>query len=148
MQILYRYVLIVSWSLYHTYTISIDVLLAPDNDRAQNNVRYYKNMLAEKAEEARKKQNQRGETGEEPPEEPVQEEEVKHERILDEYRNSEEFSTYEKLCRGESTHVGFKRKQKCMICVYYSASMYPAFWLAEASVDKMTVTGLHYIDNN
>ena len=31
--------------------------------------------------------------------------EIQNQRILDEYRQSEEFATYEALCRGEHTHV-------------------------------------------
>ena len=65
----------------------------PDHVRAQNNKRYYEQMLMEEAAERRK-----GDEGDAPPE-------FKNQRILDDYRASEEFMTYEALCRGEETHV-------------------------------------------
>lgn len=72
----------------------------PHHTRAQNNRKYYEKLL----EEQRRKQYRRGEDGEE--EEDKTEEPNKYtERPLDEYRKSDEFQTYESLCRGEDTHV-------------------------------------------
>ncbi|XP_021376327.1 prolyl 4-hydroxylase subunit alpha-1-like, partial [Mizuhopecten yessoensis] len=88
-------------NLNYALTLTEELLtLAPDNTRAQNNKRYYKKMLNDRAIESHQLASQRGEIGVEDTEE-----EIKHERKLDDYRNSEEFATYEKLCRGEDTQV-------------------------------------------
>lgn len=68
------------------------VVTEPDHVRAQNNKAYYEQLIKEEEENRRK-----GDEGPPPP--------VKNKRILDEYRQSEEFATYEALCRGEDTHV-------------------------------------------
>lgn len=71
----------------------------PHHTRAQNNRKYYEKLL----EEQRRKQYRRGEDGEE--EDKTEEPNKYTERPLDEYRKSDEFQTYESLCRGEDTHV-------------------------------------------
>ena len=71
----------------------------PHHTRSQNNRKYYEKLL----EEQRRKQHRRGEDGEEP--EAKEETNQFTERPLDDYRKSEEFQTYESLCRGEDTHV-------------------------------------------
>lgn len=83
--------------------------LLPHHTRAQNNRKYYEKLL----EEQRRKQYRRGEDGGE--EEDKTEEPNKYtERPLDEYRKSDEFQTYESLCRGEDTHdYKLKHKLKC-----------------------------------
>lgn len=71
----------------------------PHHTRAQNNRKYYEKLL----EEQRRKQYKRGEDGEE--EDNTEAPNKYTERPLDEYRKSDEFQTYESLCRGEDTHV-------------------------------------------
>lgn len=67
--------------------------LVPDHQRAKNNKYYFEKIIAE--EQASTGQ-QRGDTGEAL---------LRNPRHIDEYRNSEEFYTYERLCRGEETQV-------------------------------------------
>lgn len=82
--------------------------LLPHHTRAQNNRKYYEKLL----EEQRRKQYRRGEDGEE--EDKTEEPNKYTERPLDEYRKSDEFQTYESLCRGENTHdYKLKHKLKC-----------------------------------
>lgn len=59
----------------------------PENTRAQNNKVYYEKVLHEDVQK-------RGDDGE-----------VVNKRQLDSYRSSEEYMTYEALCRGEHTQV-------------------------------------------
>jgi len=75
------------------YTIEW-LTLEPGHQRALNNKKYYEQVLEEAEAERRK-----GDEGDLP----VQEEEFKNERILDDYRSSMEFATYEALCRNEIT---------------------------------------------
>ncbi|XP_022316920.2 prolyl 4-hydroxylase subunit alpha-1-like isoform X1 [Crassostrea virginica] len=82
--------------------------ILPHHTRSQNNRKYYEKLL----EEQRRKQHRRGEDGEEP--EAKEETNQFTERPLDDYRKSEEFQTYESLCRGEDTHnYKLKHKLKC-----------------------------------
>ncbi|XP_052687863.1 prolyl 4-hydroxylase subunit alpha-1-like isoform X1 [Crassostrea angulata] len=82
--------------------------LLPHHTRAQNNRKYYEKLL----EEQRRKQYRRGEDGGE--EDNTEEPNKYTERPLDEYRKSDEFQTYESLCRGEDTHdYKLKHKLKC-----------------------------------
>lgn len=82
--------------------------LLPHHTRAQNNRKFYEKLL----EEQRRKQYRRGEDGGE--EDKTEEPNKYTERPLDEYRKSDEFQTYESLCRGEDTHdYKLKHKLKC-----------------------------------
>ncbi|XP_060074824.1 prolyl 4-hydroxylase subunit alpha-1-like isoform X2 [Ylistrum balloti] len=121
-------------NLNYALTLTEELLtLAPDNTRAQNNKRYYQKMLNDRAAEARKLATQRGETGEDTAKQ--EEEVVKHERQLDEYRNSEEFATYEKLCRGETTHVYKHRHQ--LVCRYHTNNMNPLLILSPMRMEEI-----------
>ncbi|XP_033757090.1 prolyl 4-hydroxylase subunit alpha-1-like isoform X1 [Pecten maximus] len=121
-------------NLNYALTLTEELLtLAPDNTRAQNNKRYYKKMLNDRAIEARKLASQHGETGEETAEE--EEIEIKHERKLDEYRNSEEFATYEKLCRGEDTHM-YKHRHR-LVCRYFTNNMHPLLILCPMRLEEI-----------
>ena len=71
----------------------------PDHERANNNLRYYNQQL----EERNRERGARGDTGDSP-------EPFKNERLLDEYRKSDEFSRYEALCRGEDVVVSWNLK--------------------------------------
>lgn len=71
---------------------------APDHTRARNNKAFYTKMLAEEQASS----NARGETGE-IEEQVVDSRKGKPEKDL--YKTSNEFKTYEQLCRGESTQV-------------------------------------------
>ncbi|XP_048758000.2 prolyl 4-hydroxylase subunit alpha-1-like isoform X1 [Ostrea edulis] len=82
--------------------------LLPHHTRAQNNRNYYVKLL----EDQRRKERRRGEDGE--AEEIEDQPNEYNTRPLDEYRKSEEFQTYESLCRGEKTHdYKLKHKLKC-----------------------------------
>ena len=70
----------------------------PDHDRAQNNLRYYNQILEQQASERGK-----GDDGDAPA--AAAQEEFKNKRIMDEYRQSQEFAAYEALCRGEDVIV-------------------------------------------
>lgn len=74
-------------------------ITVPHHTRAQNNRKYYEKLL----EEQRRKQHRRGEDGEEDVNTEAPNKYT--ERPLDEYRKSDEFQTYESLCRGEDTQV-------------------------------------------
>lgn len=80
-------------------TVFCICISVPHHTRAQNNRKYYEKLL----EEQRRKQYRRGEDGGE--EDKTEEPNKYTERPLDEYRKSDEFQTYESLCRGEDTHV-------------------------------------------
>ena len=75
------------------------LFLVPDHQRAKNNKYYFEKIIEE--EQASTGQ-QRGDTGE-----PL----LRNPRHIDEYRNSEEFYTYEKLCRGENTQVSIRGRR-------------------------------------
>ncbi|KAL3876586.1 hypothetical protein ACJMK2_034417 [Sinanodonta woodiana] len=78
------------------------LLLEPDHSRAQSNKRYYEKLLAEEEQV-----NRHGDDGTIP---------IQNKRQVDNYRNSEEFVTYERLCRGEETQE-YKHKHK-LVCRY------------------------------
>ncbi|CAE1292356.1 P4HA [Acanthosepion pharaonis] len=81
--------------------------LVPDHQRAKNNKYYFEKIIAE--EQASTGQ-QRGDTGEAL---------LRNPRHIDEYRNSEEFYTYERLCRGEETQpIKDYHKLKCQYAWY------------------------------
>ncbi|KAK3598748.1 hypothetical protein CHS0354_028800 [Potamilus streckersoni] len=67
------------------------LLLEPDHSRAQSNKLYYEKILLE---EEQSQANRHGDEGDIP---------IQNKRQLDDYRNSEEFVIYERLCRGEKT---------------------------------------------
>ncbi|XP_069123787.1 prolyl 4-hydroxylase subunit alpha-1-like isoform X1 [Argopecten irradians] len=120
----------------YALTLTEELLtLAPDNTRAQNNKRYYKKMINDRAAEAKRVSSQRGETGEDIVEEKEEEVEVKHERKLDDYRKSEEFATYEKLCRGEETHV-YKHKHR-LVCRHFTNNMHPLLVLCPMRLEEI-----------
>lgn len=62
--------------------------LDPGHERAYNNKKYFEEMLVKQGDST-----ERGDTAERPA----------LRRVVDEYRQSEEFQTYEALCRGETT---------------------------------------------
>ena len=69
--------------------------------RARNNKKYYEEMIAEEA--MKRRQAALGDTGDVEVE--AEKDEIHNERKLDEYRKSSDFTSYERLCRGEETHV-------------------------------------------
>lgn len=68
-------------------------VLEPGHIRAQNNRRYYQQMLDE---ELRAHPRSASEQDRMP---------IRNERPLDDYRKTEAFMNYERLCRGEETMV-------------------------------------------
>ena len=72
--------------------------LEPDHARAKQNLRYYNDMIAEADEKKRIK-------GDTEDSDAAVKEEFKNDRPLDDYRGSNEFKTYEALCRGEQPKV-------------------------------------------
>ena len=68
-------------------------VLAPHHSRAQNNRKYYEKILKEQA-------NEDGDI-------------QKDDENVRDYRHSEEFMTYEKLCRGEETKVCIVKPVYC-----------------------------------
>ena len=70
--------------------------------RARNNKKYYEEMIAEEA--TKRRAAALGDTGVEVEVE-AEKDEIHNERKLDEYRKSSDFTAYERLCRGEETHV-------------------------------------------
>jgi len=64
-------------------------LLEPGHIRAMNNLKNFEETILE---ESMQYQTNRSD-------------EIKNKRIRTEYRDSDDFDVYEKLCRGEKTHV-------------------------------------------
>lgn len=75
--------------LVFTWTLHFIICPDPTHTRAFNNKRYFEDMLIKQGEDINSDDGQR----------PA----VK--RVVDEYRQSKEFQTYEALCRGETTQV-------------------------------------------
>lgn len=80
------------------------LLLEPDHVRAQTNKKYYESILESEGEN----------------------DEAKNERPMNDYKSSTEFTTYERLCRGEKTHV-YKYQHK-LTCQY--RRHHPMFYIS------------------
>ncbi|XP_064638525.1 prolyl 4-hydroxylase subunit alpha-1-like isoform X2 [Lineus longissimus] len=91
----------------------------PGHIRAQNNKIYYDKLLAQEA-------------AKNPGREADESHGVINTRYLDEFRNTEEFLGYEKLCRGEVTHPAPK-KLKCR----YVHRKNPLLWLSPLKEETM-----------
>ena len=70
----------------------------PDHSRALNNKEYFVKMLAD-SENEKKKMGDDGST------DLQQDQPIKNVQQIDDYKSSDEFVMYERLCRGENTHV-------------------------------------------
>lgn len=81
------------------------LLLDPDHIRGQRNKRYYEELLSVEGHK-------------EPPA-------LKNERPFDGYKSSSEFTTYERLCRGENTH--FHKDSHKLTCQY--VRHHPMFYI-------------------
>lgn len=81
--------------------------LVPDHQRAKNNKYYFEKLIEE---EHTGSDQLRGETGEP---------KLRNPRHIDDYRNSEEFYTYERLCRNEETQpIKNRHKLRCRYAWY------------------------------
>ncbi|ESO84721.1 hypothetical protein LOTGIDRAFT_196347 [Lottia gigantea] len=80
-------------NIRHALSLTNELLtIDPHHERAKNNRVYYERMIKEE-----EKSQKRGDEG--------SKNVIHNIRKIDEYRNSDEFLTYESLCRGENTQV-------------------------------------------
>ncbi|PVD38058.1 hypothetical protein C0Q70_00668 [Pomacea canaliculata] len=105
--------------LKHALTLTKELLtLDPTHTRAFNNKRYFEDMLIKQGEDINSDDGQR----------PA----VK--RVVDEYRQSKEFQTYEALCRGETTQkIKDEHKLKCR----YIHNNHPLLILSPVKLEEM-----------
>ncbi|XP_071130421.1 prolyl 4-hydroxylase subunit alpha-2-like isoform X2 [Mytilus edulis] len=98
----------------HALDLTNELLtLVPGHDRALNNKEYYLKMISEKEE----KMGETATMGEAATMgEPAADEPLKNEKGRDEYKSTDEFIMYERLCRGEHTH-DYKDQHK-LVCRY------------------------------
>jgi uncharacterized protein YbcV (DUF1398 family) len=68
------------------------IIPEPYHERANNNLHHYEAIIAQEEERIRKERRVM-----------IVDKSVKNVRQLDSFRNTEEYSAYEKLCRGENT---------------------------------------------
>lgn len=107
------YSLYMQGNLYHALNLTNEwLLIEPDNVRALSNKNYYEQMIAEEQQKFRVLRT---------PTEPY-----KNERPLDEYRRSEMYSNYERLCRGERV-MDYPLKHK-LTCRY--ARHHPSLYIS------------------
>ena len=72
----------------------------PNHERAASNLRYYEQQLATETAQQQQQQQQPGCSEDDDADDmPV------NERPVNTYKGSAEFQLYERLCRGEQTHV-------------------------------------------
>ncbi|KAJ8318338.1 hypothetical protein KUTeg_003429 [Tegillarca granosa] len=102
------YSMLMQGNVRHALSLTDELLtLVPNHERAKSNKGYYEKMIEEEEQKAKK----RGDDGMEP--------EKKDKTIInnpkqDDYHQTEEFLTYEKLCRGENTRNHTKQyRLKC-----------------------------------
>jgi prolyl 4-hydroxylase len=90
-------------NIQHALNLTIDWLkIEPNHQRALNNKQYFEGVLKNKEIEKKK-----GDDG-------TDDDKIKNERQLDEYRRSPEFMSYEALCRGEKVkEVANEHKLTC-----------------------------------
>lgn len=84
----------------------------PTHERAGNNKRYFEDMLIKGGES-----NSLSDGAERP----------SLERVVDEYRQSQEFQTYEALCRGENTQVRPLTIVYNQTAIYFIAILFISF---------------------
>ncbi|XP_063444802.1 prolyl 4-hydroxylase subunit alpha-2-like isoform X3 [Mytilus trossulus] len=99
----------------HALDLTNELLtLVPGHDRALNNKEYYLKMISEKEE----KMGETATMGEDASmgEQAAADEPLKNEKGRDEYKSTDEFIMYERLCRGEHTH-DYKDQHK-LVCRY------------------------------
>lgn len=97
----------------HALDLTNELLtLVPGHDRALNNKEYYLKMISEKEE----KMGETAKMGEAATVGEQADEPLKNEKGKDEYKSTDEFIMYERLCRGEHTH-DYKDKHK-LVCRY------------------------------
>ncbi|XP_052071020.1 prolyl 4-hydroxylase subunit alpha-2-like isoform X3 [Mytilus californianus] len=97
----------------HALDLTNELLtLVPGHDRALNNKEYYLKMISEKEE----KMGETAKMGEAATVGEQADEPLKNEKGRDEYKSTDEFIMYERLCRGEHTH-DYKDKHK-LVCRY------------------------------
>merc|ERR1711976_906650 len=106
--------------------------LDPEHERAQNNKKYYPQMLDDEDTASKK-----GDDGDANPEGATKGSYTfRNKRQLDEYRSSDEFATYEALCRGEDTHV--YKHAHLLTCQY--KRHHPMFYISPLKEET------HYLD--
>ena len=117
----------------YAYNLTIELLqLEPDHVRGQRNARYYEKVLAEQAEEDRER-----------------EEELRNPKTYpDEYRASEQFQNYERLCRGEDTV--YRPVEHKLYCRY--SRHHPIFYIRPLKEEVMNfdpqIVVFHDVLNN
>jgi len=81
----------------HAHNLTAEwVRIDPDHSRARSNLEFYTNLRQQNANKSNESLD-----------------EIKNERIKDEYKAHEEFDAYERLCRGERTHNIDERELTC-----------------------------------
>lgn len=111
----------------HALTLTNELLsLVPNHSRALNNKEYFIKMLKEEDESKKKMGDDGSDLQEDQP--------IKNEQKIDEYRSSDEFIMYERLCRGENTH-DYKHKHK-LVC-RYKTNNHPLLILSPAKEEEI-----------
>ncbi|XP_041362602.1 prolyl 4-hydroxylase subunit alpha-1-like isoform X2 [Gigantopelta aegis] len=113
-------------NLRHALSMTNELLIIdPSHERAQNNKRYYEQMIVEEE----KKFGNRGDIGETP---------IKNEPDVDEYRQSAEFRHYEALCRGEE--VLEVQDQHRLRCRYYNNNKHPMLLIGPVKEEDVHIS--------
>jgi prolyl 4-hydroxylase len=116
------YALYMQGNIYHALNYTNEwLLLEPDHVRALNNKRYYEQLVGE---EQVKKGITRAEMAAIP---------IRNERPLDEWKRTEVFYNYERLCRGEKT-MDYKLKHK-LTCHY--ARHHPMLYISPVKQEQV-----------
>ncbi|XP_050391712.1 prolyl 4-hydroxylase subunit alpha-2 isoform X1 [Patella vulgata] len=111
-------------NIQHALSLTNELLkIDPYHERARNNRGYYQRMIKEEA-----KSRKMGDDGE------GISHEIKNKRHIDDYRNSNEFLTYESLCRGERTQ---KVKDEEKLSCRYKHNNHPLLLLRPAKEEDV-----------
>ena len=85
-------------NLYFLLYVLLLFFSVPDHSRALNNKEYFVKMLADS-------ENEKEKMGDDGSTDLQQDQPIKNVQQVDDYKSSDEFVMYERLCRGENTHV-------------------------------------------
>jgi prolyl 4-hydroxylase len=118
------YAVYMQGNIFHALNLTnLWLEIEPDHARAMNNKRFYEQMLAD---ELRVHPRSAAEQERMP---------LRNERPRDEYRRTESFNNYEKLCRGEET-TDYPLKHE-LTCHY--ARHHPSLWISPVKVEQVHI---------
>ena len=112
----------------HALALTNELLsLVPDHARALNNKEYFVKMLADS-------ENEKEKMGDDGSTDLQQDQPIKNVQQVDDYKSSDEFVMYERLCRGENTH-DYKDKHK-LVC-RYKTNNHPLLLIAPVKEEEI-----------